>query len=199
MFAIIGTILTSINPSKASQFPLDTSDWPWGDTKEVYWSDQTYFLKAREFAFSIAGEADGEEMSMSGATNVEVDGDPGSATYFSVEITWTDEESLERRLNMYFSADETSFEATEMRLYDQSQEWVYFEAADVAQFAGERSACLREDALVIESGDNLLRFSGLSFALVSSVDEDTLFECADAVHSSTTTTVLSFSLCTSCL
>jgi hypothetical protein len=59
---------------------------------------------------------------------LKVDGDRGSLTYWTLEVTWF-EELMEQRLNLYFKADPTSWWVDQIAVYDgvgPQAEWASF-------------------------------------------------------------------------
>ena len=91
----------------------------------VSWDAGHVLLEADDFYIDINGVrylADDE--------NLVVDGDPGNATYQSLELTWQ-ERGVEMRLYIYLQATSTEWSSDEVRTYDGSgggdgTRWVYF-------------------------------------------------------------------------
>jgi len=139
---------------------------------EVHWSSHRYYLRASSFEYQVQGE---DPVSLESATSIDVSGDPGDDTYASIEITWV-LNGLEKRLDAYMEADATSWRIYEMRVYDATEEWVYFQDPGVA---GERENCFKADNLLVSDGQGSeIRFEGLAFAAFLPWPEEMAFlEC----------------------
>ena len=58
-------------------------------------------------------------------TDVSVHGDPGSAEFTTLELSWVDAASTTQMLHLYFRSDGSSWWASEIRTTDANGEWVY--------------------------------------------------------------------------
>lgn len=88
----------------------------------VAWNTPTVSLTADDFWIM----ADGQRYT-SANTVVNVHSDPGSATYTTLELIWT-EDGREMRLFIYFQADSTSWWSNEIRTYNGQAygDWLYY-------------------------------------------------------------------------
>jgi hypothetical protein len=98
----------------------------------VAWQTQTVALSASNFWIL----ADGERFN--GTAGIDVHSDPGSGTYTTLELTWS-ENSREMRFFIYFSADASGWQSNEMRTYDgqpSPADWLYYRGAYFASPIG---------------------------------------------------------------
>jgi hypothetical protein len=89
----------------------------------VAWQTPTAALSAREFSIV----ANGLCFTSSGAT-VDVHSDPGTSTYTTLELIWT-EHAREMRFFLYLSADASGWWSSEIRTYNAqpSADWIHYE------------------------------------------------------------------------
>jgi hypothetical protein len=92
------------------------------DTYAVHWQTPVVILAAD--AFSI--EADGRTF-FGNTPTIDIRSDPGHDTYRTLELVWY-EHNVEMRLNMYFTADDTSWWVKEIRTYNGQQpgDWISY-------------------------------------------------------------------------
>ena len=91
--------------------------------KRVQWRTNVVALAAD----SVTIDANGKELRAETA-NMRVHSDPGSLTYWTLELTWL-EAALEQRIDLYFKADAVSWWIDEIRVYDNvgpNPEWASF-------------------------------------------------------------------------
>ena len=90
----------------------------------VSWKTSTVSLKAAEFWIV----ADGKCYTSASAV-VSVHSDPGSSSYTTLELTWT-EKSREMRYFIYFQSDGKTWSSNEMRTYNGQQpysDWLFYD------------------------------------------------------------------------
>jgi hypothetical protein len=137
--------------------PLEIPEQP-GTSRKVFWSSHNYYLQADDFEYQVAGE---EPVTLLGATDIDISGDPGWDDFTTVEITWK-VNGMEKRLNMYLSATVSSWTIDEARVYDANQEWVDFVPTGVVnETLGE---CYKRENLIISNGNGSeIRFRSILF------------------------------------
>jgi hypothetical protein len=82
------------------------------DGNAVHWTTKVVELHAADFWI----ETNGQRFTATVAP-IDVDSDPGDATYRTLEVTWK-EHGVEMRLNLYFDGDGTFAWVREVRIYD---------------------------------------------------------------------------------
>lgn len=89
----------------------------------ISWQTETVSLSADDFHIVANGQTFTADVA-----GVDVDSDPGDETYTTLEVEW-EEHSVPMRVNMYFEADGTNWQAFEIRIYDGSPggEWITYE------------------------------------------------------------------------
>jgi hypothetical protein len=93
----------------------------------VHWETNVVELLADDFWIAVPGSR------VIGAGEYEVRSDPGTATYWTLEVTWM-EDDREQRLNMYFAADAARWWVTEIRTYDNaapSPDWLWYRPGEI--------------------------------------------------------------------
>lgn len=78
----------------------------------IDWHTEVVDLQAQEFWIDANGQRFTAQVG-----DVEVDSDPGNATYRTLEARWM-EHGVEMRLNLYFAGDDTSSWIDEIRVYN---------------------------------------------------------------------------------
>lgn len=110
-------------PEPISQLDPNEPMLPSGlENKRILWTTKVVTLAADSFTIDTNGQT------LHAETPAKVHSDPGSLTYWTLEVTWL-EAGLEQRLNLYFQADETSWWVDEVRVYDSvgpQPEWAGF-------------------------------------------------------------------------
>jgi hypothetical protein len=88
----------------------------------VSWETDRVSLEAENFFLVAEGDTFYADVS-----NIGVDSDLGDSEYCSLELTWQ-ENGVEMRLFMYFSADGTDWWSDEMRTYngEVDGDWIYY-------------------------------------------------------------------------
>jgi hypothetical protein len=101
--------------------PTESTGVP--ENNAVQWQTETVSLSADNFYIIANGQTFTADVA-----GVEVGGDPGSATYTTLEVEW-EEHGVPMRLYMYFESDGSIWQAYEIRTYDGSPggEWIYYE------------------------------------------------------------------------
>lgn len=141
------------------------------NSSAVVWSTDRYFLKASAFGYVVQGEA---PVTIADTAQVQVDGDPGSEDYMSIEITWGDQDGLEKRFYAYFEVNLTSWRVFEARVYDQTQEWVEFYDPDIK---APLETCFTAESLVIHNDrGSALWFENLVLATFAPWEDEGSFE-----------------------
>lgn len=109
------------------------------DDLQVVWKTEVVALMAREFAIDVGGKT-----YRAGVPRVDLNSDPGTLTYRTLEVTWQ-ENGVEMRLNMYFAGDATAWWVEEIRIYngEPQGEWLeargtYFKSALGAVWSGDQ-------------------------------------------------------------
>jgi hypothetical protein len=100
--------------------PITTPDGAAGNP--VSWHTSTVSLTADDFRIVADGQT------YRGTAGIDVESDPGSGTYTTLELTWT-ERSREMRYYIYFSANATGWWSSEMRTYNGQTglgDWLYY-------------------------------------------------------------------------
>jgi hypothetical protein len=105
---------------------------PGGEGNGVSWKTEVVDLRATDFWIDAAGER------FHGTRQMQVNSDPGSATYRTLELTWR-EHGTEMRVNIYFGGDATSWWIDEIRTYDGTAQpdWLYYRAPDIRAPLGQ--------------------------------------------------------------
>ena len=157
-----------------------------GATKEVYWSGHKYFLKAASFQIEV--KTDNELVTMSDSTDIEITGDPGSATYSTMEISWTIG-GKSRRFYAYMyadSAEDGDWRVDEVRVYDKNMHWVYFN--DLTDLKGKKGNCFKRDTLVLKNNNgDRVTFEDVTIAAFLPWSDDADFlDCIDGIVLTTT-------------
>lgn len=103
----------------------DTDDTPGSDGRAPFaWTTSRVAFTANTFTIDVGGQ----QFSPTGV-NVEVDSDPGNATYATLELSW-EQYGVPMNVNVYFAADESDWWVTEMRTYNgktgTDADWVTF-------------------------------------------------------------------------
>jgi hypothetical protein len=103
-----------------------TTPATFGCSGSVQWDTPQVHLYGAAFSILTTG-ATGTQNFTAIDSNVEVQSDPGDATYQTLELTWH-ENGVEQRWYIYFASDGKDWWVTEMRTYDGAArgEWVYF-------------------------------------------------------------------------
>ncbi len=110
-------------PAKPADKPGElTTDKKAEEKNPVEWTAGTVTLKAADFGI----EANGTAFTSKGQ-KVTVRGDPGNATYKTLELTW-DEGGVEMRVNLYLKADAENWWVQEARTYNGKKrgDWVTY-------------------------------------------------------------------------
>jgi len=129
----------------------------------VTWETDTVTLTADNFYIQANGE-----IFTADVDDIDIDGDPGSDEYTTLEVTWM-EHDVEMRLYIYFEADDEEWRAFEIRIYDGNDpgEWITWESE---QF----SAPLGDSYTVFGFGrqidDDRLDFDGLEVQAFTSAE-----------------------------
>ena len=79
---------------------------------QISWKTDVVSLTAREFSIVAGGKT-----FRAATPKVDVQSDPGDATYRTLEATWQ-ENGVEMRLNLYFGGDATAWWVDEVRIYN---------------------------------------------------------------------------------
>lgn len=148
-----------------------------GVTSEVYWSSDRYYLHAMHFEYQVVGE---DPVSMEDGTAIEISGDPGDDTYTSIETTWLTSNDLEKRFHAYVNANQTQWWINEIRIYDMTQEWVYFTSQE-GLLSGNRESCFTAENVTLSnpSGDEV-RFDNLTLAVfLPWASESVFLDCVE--------------------
>jgi hypothetical protein len=106
---------------------------PAGGGNAVRWTTDVVDLQASDFWIDAAGRR------FVGSAEVRVTSDPGTATYRTLELTWS-EHGAEMRLNIYFGGDGSRWWVDEIRTYDgtaASPDWLYYEAPGLGAALGQ--------------------------------------------------------------
>jgi hypothetical protein len=92
--------------------------------RPVFWQSENNLVQFKANDFLI--EANGKTFTAQN-TPVAIDSDPGSATYWTLEVTWQ-EHGVEMRMFIYFASDGRDWWATEIRTYDGQADgdWIYY-------------------------------------------------------------------------
>lgn len=109
--------------------------------RAVSWQSENNLVQFKADDFLI--EANGKQFSPQ-KTPVAVDSDPGSADYWTLEVTWQ-EHGVEMRIFIYFASDGRDWWATEIRTYDgkTDDDWIepylgtYFKSPLGRPFVGD--------------------------------------------------------------
>lgn len=113
---------------------------------QIAWKTEVVSLTAREFSIEAGGRT-------FRAANVKVDlnSDPGDATYRTLEATWQ-EHGVEMRLNLYFGGDAIASWVDEIRIYNGATrgEWLYargtfFKTPLGAGWTGDQDITMTDD------------------------------------------------------
>ena len=130
----------------------------------VSWETETVSLSASNFYIVAGGKVFTADVD-----NVEVDGDPGSENYTTLEVTW-EEHGVEMRVYMYFEADGENWYAYEVRTYDGAEEadWVYYEDEFFTSPLGQAYSIM---AFGRQFGNFELAFNDLSVQAFTSAGE----------------------------
>jgi hypothetical protein len=88
------------------------------DTRPVQigWKTDVVALTAREFSIVVGGKT-----FRAATPKIDINSDPGTATYRTLEATWF-ENDVEMRLNLYFGNDATDSWVDEVRVYNGAQQ-----------------------------------------------------------------------------
>jgi hypothetical protein len=89
----------------------------------VTWQTPTVSFSARDFQILAGGQC-----FTSAGASVDVHSDPGTSTYTTLELIWT-EHAREMRYFIYFSADSSGWWSDEMRTYNgqtANPDWLYY-------------------------------------------------------------------------
>lgn len=144
----------------------------------VFWSDHRYFLKAQSFEYTVLGET---RVTMEGATDIQISGDPGSGSYHSIEITWFSQEGKQKRLFIYVDAnDQGVWSIKEFRVYNDQEDWEYFFPTN---WNGTKATCFQKDTFVLQNGrGSQIAFANLTLATFRPWSNETAFlDCIDGM------------------
>lgn len=152
--------------------PIETPEN--GATSEVYWSSHRYYLHAAHFEYQVQGE---EPVTMVNGTRIQVSGDPGDDTYCSIEVEWY-MDGLEKRFFAYLYVNGPTWRIEEMRVYDNTEDWAYFENLG-STILGDLGACFTASDLTVSNAEGSeIRFENLTLAtFLPWTDEAVLQEC----------------------
>jgi len=129
----------------------------------VTWETDTVTLTANNFYIEA-----GSTIFTADVDDIDIDGDPGSDEYTTLEVTWM-EHDVEMRVNIYFEADGEEWRAFELRIYDGNDpgEWVTFEGEQFSAALGDSYSI---GAFGRGQGPNSINFNGLSVQAFTSAE-----------------------------
>jgi hypothetical protein len=129
----------------------------------IRWQTDVVALAASSFSIDAAG------MRFAGSPTATVHSDPGSLTYWTLEVEWREQGRIQR-VNLYFAADQASWWINEARVYDggvgPSEHWVTFPGGPWArtplgaEFSGDLDL-----AAVASTGPVRLHLGGVRIAV----------------------------------
>eukprot|EP00529_Nitzschia_sp_RCC80_P012923 CAMPEP_0113507180 /NCGR_PEP_ID=MMETSP0014_2-20120614/36315_1 /TAXON_ID=2857 /ORGANISM="Nitzschia sp." /LENGTH=601 /DNA_ID=CAMNT_0000402747 /DNA_START=99 /DNA_END=1904 /DNA_ORIENTATION=+ /assembly_acc=CAM_ASM_000159 len=154
-------------------------------TTSVFWSSPRYVLEASNFEYTIQSQSphqdtltQKESESMTGATNIMIDGDPGwnyenipvpelDYGYMSIEIEWlSSTDGKDRRFFGYFSSNSTHYNMFEARVVNKyTGDWESFENLE-GVISGPLGSCFTDESLVMTNQiGSQIRFDNITLAV----------------------------------
>ena len=96
------------------------------------WATGVVTLEANTVAIHVGDKA------FSPPADAALHSDPGSSTYRTLEMSWS-EQGIEMRLNIYLAADDSNWWVSEIRTYDglTPGNWIYYQAPSVKAARGD--------------------------------------------------------------
>lgn len=129
------------------------------NTTSINWKTQYAYLFASDMVIS----ANGKIFKGVASGPMTVHSNPASATYTTLESTWT-ENGVEMRMFIYFDASactrslppQCSWRITELRIYNGNAQgdWIYFKGGDVAAVGARVGAEYSNPKLILTSSEN---------------------------------------------
>lgn len=151
-----------------------------GDSTEIFWSGHKYFLKASHFEYKVKDE---DPITMKYGKSIVISGDPGNDEYISIEVEWIDAyDGKEKRFFGYIQSDGNTWNMYEARVYDATEEWVYFTNLNVVSGSREECFYVKELILTNNNGDEV-KFLDISLAtFLQWGSQNKFYDCIDGIQ-----------------